>query len=75
MIIVNYVGWSGSGVVGSGLVLFLPEGRGTGLFLKQQLAVEPGGWYEGDYGSIIKVVLFCSGSMFPREKEILLDVF
>lgn len=52
--------------------------RGMGLFLKQKLVVEPGGWAEsdeGDYGSITEAVLFCSGSMFPREKEILLDVF
>ena len=52
--------------------------RGMGLFLKQKLVVEPGGWVEsdeGDHGSITEAVLFCSGSMFPREKEILLDVF
>ena len=55
-----------------------PPKKGHGLFLKQKLIVEPGGWAEsdeGDYGSITEAVLFCSGSMFPREKEILLDVF
>lgn len=57
-----------------GLVLSLPEGRGATIFLKQQLVFEPRGWAEsddGDYGSIIEAVLFCSRSMFPREKEIL----
>ena len=42
MIIVNYVGWSGSGVVGSGLVLFLPEGRARAYFSNSSWQSSPG---------------------------------